>query len=155
MIDPAQAQQLLVCAPFYDSALVEHQDSVGMAHCAQAVGNHQAGAILHQLVQRFLDQQLGARVDGARRFVEDEDARVLEDHPSDGQQLAVTSAQGGAALSHLGLVSLGQALDEGVSIGHFGGRDHLVIASLDAPIADVLHHRAGKEKSVLWHHADL
>src|SRR5690606_41682390 len=60
---------------------------------------------LAQPLDGVLDPSFGLDVEGARRLVEDEDRRVLEDRPGDGDALAFAARQLRAALSHQRVVA--------------------------------------------------
>ena len=53
----------------------------------------------HQRDERGLDQRLVVRVERAGRFVEDQDARILEQHARDRQPLALAARELVAALA--------------------------------------------------------
>ncbi len=109
----------------------------------------------HQVQQGFLNEHFGARIDAAGRLVQDQDAGIGQDGAGDGQQLALPLAEVVALLRDLGLVALGQAADEPIGVGQFGRGIDLVVAGLQPSVADVLHHRAGEQKGVLQHNAQL
>ena len=50
----------------------QHHDLIGPAHRRKAVGNHQRGALLHQLAERPLDGIFGDSVDAGGGLVEDD-----------------------------------------------------------------------------------
>ena len=93
MIKPVSIQQLLVCAFFDDFAIVDDQHLVGIADGAQAVGNDKTGAAFHQAQQRFLDARLGAGIDTAGGFIQNQNGRVSQDGARNRQQLALSLAQ--------------------------------------------------------------
>src|SRR5207248_3110708 len=66
---------------------------------------------------RRLDELLTLRVQVARRLVEDEDLRVREDRPGDGQPLLLAARELDAALADERFVALGQLDDELVGVG--------------------------------------
>lgn len=57
-------------SPFYDLSVFEYQDHVCVSDGREAVGDDQAGASLHQLVEAFLDEYLATGVDIAGCFVQ-------------------------------------------------------------------------------------
>ena len=59
----------------------------------------EGGAALHQRLQRLLDLRLGRRVERAGRLVEDQDRRVLQQRPGDGEALALAARKRDAALA--------------------------------------------------------
>ena len=69
----------------------------------------------------FSISALRARVDGGSSLVEDEHRRVLHRGAGDGEQLALALREAGAVGCDHGIISLGQAADEGIGIGDAGG----------------------------------
>src|SRR5438034_43982 len=59
----------------------------------QPVGNRDRGAVLHQPLQRRLDEPLAHGIESRGRLVEDEDPRVLEQHPRDRDTLLLAARQ--------------------------------------------------------------
>ena len=76
-----------------DAPVVQHQDQVGAAHGAQAVGDDEGGAALHQPVERLLDQLLGLGVHAGGGVVEDQDARVDQQGAGDGDALLLPAGE--------------------------------------------------------------
>ena len=72
-------------------------------------------------VERRLDLALGVDVERRGRLVEDEDRRRLEHGAGDGDALLLAARELQAALADLGLVAVGQALDEVGDLGGLGG----------------------------------
>ena len=66
----------------------------------------------HELAQPVVDAQLDLHVDGAGGVVEDEDRRVDQQGPGDGDALALAAGQGVAPLADDRVVALGQLADE-------------------------------------------
>lgn len=52
-----------------------------------------------------------------------------------------------------GVVAFRQALDEAIRVGKAGGGDALFIGGIQPAVADILHHRAGEQVSILQHDA--
>src|SRR5690606_39514593 len=90
------ADQVVVRASFHDAAVGHHQDHVGARDRRETVGDHEARPVAPQRLHGLLDQQLGARVDGAGRLVEDHYGRVGEQRPRDRDQLLLAYAYGPA-----------------------------------------------------------
>ncbi len=71
-------QQFIVFASLSDLPPVEDDDLIGASDRRQTVRDHDHGAVLHQALQGFLNQPLGFRVEVRRRFIQDENRRILE-----------------------------------------------------------------------------
>ena len=60
-----------------DPAGLEHGDAIGRANGGEPVGDDEGGAALHQAFEGGLHEPLTLAVEGAGRFVEDEDGGIL------------------------------------------------------------------------------
>ena len=88
------AQQLGVGAPLDDLPVVQHHDLGRRLDGGEAVGDDEAGAPLHEHVQGPLDQLLGRGVHAGGGLVQDQDARVGDEGPGEGEQLALAPGRG-------------------------------------------------------------
>ena len=66
----------------------------------------QHGAVVHQALERLLDQPLALGVERRGGLVEQQDRRVLEQGPRDGQPLALAARDLHAALADHRVVAL-------------------------------------------------
>jgi hypothetical protein len=62
---------------FDDAAVFDDEDDVGVEDRRKAMRDHEARAASHQRHERGLNQRFVVGIERARRFVEDQDARVL------------------------------------------------------------------------------
>ena len=69
--------QFFVRAQLDDFAFVQHGDAVGHFHSAEAMGDDDRGAMLHQVVQGFLHQFFRFVVQRTGGFIQKQDARVF------------------------------------------------------------------------------
>ena len=105
--------------------------------------------------QALLDQPLALGVEVAGGLVEDEDPRVGQDGPGDGQPLPLAAAEPHAALADQRVVAVGQALDELGGVGGLARRARS--ASRRGPavaVGDVLGDRAVEQEDVLLDDAE-
>ena len=84
------------------------------------MGNDEGGSMNHQALQGLLDQVLRLRVQGRGRLVQDEDGRVFEDCPSNGDPLPLAARDPDPLLPDPGGIALGQGADELLRIGELG-----------------------------------
>ena len=84
--------QLIVAAALDDASLFQDNDAVTVAHGRETVRNHERGASRHQLIHTVLHNLFGAGIDGARRFVQNQNRRIGDGSSCDGKQLALTLA---------------------------------------------------------------
>ena len=92
-----------------DEAVLEHDDQVGAAHGREPVGDHEGGTAVQQPTERTLDPPLGGDVDGARRLVQDQDARVGEQRACERDELTLAEREPEPALAELGVVAVPRA----------------------------------------------
>src|SRR2546423_12580942 len=84
----AMLDQLVEGAGLDDASVLEHQDAGGVANGREAMGDHEGGASLHDLVERGLELRFRLGVERARSLVEDQDGRILEQRARNRQPLA-------------------------------------------------------------------
>src|SRR5262245_27906801 len=108
----------------------------------QAVGNHNYGLTLHDIVQRLLDRLLGDRVQARSRLIENQDRRVFHDDASDCNALPLTARELHSTLTDQRGVLFLDPGDELVRMSLASRLDDLPIARLEPPVADVLEQRA-------------
>jgi len=112
-------QQLGMSAALDNPPLVHDQDQVGLLDGRQAVGDHQGGAALHDLVQSSLDMPLGLGIEGRGGFVENQQWGILQQGAGNCQALALAARQQYAVLPDLGIQAFGQLANEvhGIGVG--------------------------------------
>ncbi len=94
--------------------------------------DNNAGSSCHDTFQGILDQGFGFAIQVAGGFVQDQDARVFEDHTRQGDALFFAAAQAVAALAHDRVIALGQVHDE---VWMFAAR---AAGSISACVASIL-----------------
>ena len=86
-------------------------DAVGVADGAQAVGNDQGGTAHSQIVKGPLDLGFRHRVQCGGGFVQNQNGRILQENPGNGNALLLTAGQEGSPLAHIGVEALRHSLD--------------------------------------------
>ncbi len=132
-IDSASGQQLTVRPALGQLAVLEHDDAMRAGHARQAVSDDERGAPALEPFERVVDEHLVLGVDAARRLVEHQDGRILEDGAGDGQPLPLPAGQAQAAFADQGVVAPGQGGDEVVGVGRAGGGLELRLAGVGLP----------------------
>jgi hypothetical protein len=118
------------------------------------VGDEDGGAVAHDLAQAGEDALLGVGVDGGERVVEDEDTGVADDGAGDCGALLLAAGEGDAALTDLGLETVGELEDFGGDVGRGGGVEDLGWGGVGSAEGDVLRDGVGEEKGLLGNEAD-
>ncbi len=111
------ASSCCVAAARDDAAVSHHDDAVGFQHGREPVRDDDRRAVLHEPLERLLHEQLVVRVERARRLVEQQDRRVLENRARDRDALPLSARQPHAALAEKRVVPLRQHADELVGAG--------------------------------------
>ena len=103
-------EELVVCTALGDHALVEDEDLVGVGDCGETVTivelvyilefevenevglrNNKHRASFGQLSQRLLNMLLSLRIQGRRRLIQHNNARILEDSSGNSNTLLLTT----------------------------------------------------------------
>src|SRR5712672_1996459 len=96
-IDIAALEQLVVPSGVVNPAALQHQYHVGGYQHRQAVRNDHEGAAFGDAQKVGVDDRLAFRVERARRFVEDQDARIADQCASGWWSLLVCRSHSRAA----------------------------------------------------------
>ena len=137
-------------ALLHDAPPLDHGDAVGAHDGGQAVRDDHRRPPLHQLVQRVLHHALALRIECTRGLVQQEHAGILDDGAGNRDALLLAAAHLRALLADVGVVALGQALDEGVRVGRLGGGNHLGHRRPRLAVADVFGNRGRKQRGLLF-----
>ena len=134
-----------------DAPAADDKDLVRAADGGQAVRHDEAGAPCQHRLDGVLDELFRLGVDAAGSLVQNEDARVGEDHAGEAHKLLLPCGKAAAALAHLCAVAVGQGFDEAVRPHHGGGALHLVQCGVLAAVADVVRNAAAEQVRRLQH----
>jgi hypothetical protein len=133
-----------------DTAVGDHRDLVGLGDGGQPVGDDDGGPARAQALEGVGDAGLAGRVQVGGGLVQDQQGRVGDPGPGEGDQLALPGRQQRAPLADLGVVAVGQAGDDLVGPDGAGGRLDLGPGRLGPAEADVVQDRAREQEPVLW-----
>ncbi len=137
-----------------DATGVHHHDAVGLEHGGEAMRDHQRGSALHELVQRGLHRGFALRVERARGLVEQQDGRVAQHRPRDGDALLLAARQPRAALAQFGGEALRQRLDEVRGVRGTDRAGDRFVVRIQAPVAHVLAQAGGEQHRMLRNQRD-
>ena len=151
-VEAAELHQLVMRAAFDHAPVLEDENQVGVLHGGQPVRDHEAGASAHQLVHRLLDFDFRPRIDVARRFVQNEHARVRQHCARDGDELPLALGDVHAVVGKHRIVSVRQPLDVRIDPRGFRRRAHLLHRRVLASVDDVIKNRAAEKPGVLQNH---
>ncbi len=137
-------------AAFYRAALLHDVDAVGVHDLGEAVGDDDHRAALLDGVERVLDLLGGNGVEGGGGLVEEDDGRVFEEKPGNGNALLLPARQ----LLSIGLILLGQGHNLVVEVSLLGGSLYLVQGCLEVAVADVFLDATLEDVVFLEHQPD-
>jgi hypothetical protein len=132
-----------------DTAVLDHRDLVGLGDGGQPVGDDDGGPAGAEALEGVGDAGLAGRVQVAGGLVQDQQGRVGDPGPGEGDQLALPGGQQGAPLADLGVEAVGQAGDDLVGPDGPGGGLDLGPGRLRPAEADVVQDRAREQEPLL------
>jgi len=144
--------QLLVASRLRNLAALQHDDPIGIADRAEAMGDHDAGD--GKPLERGGDDRLVLIVERARRFVEQQDARHAGDRPGNHDALTLSAGKCVDAFGDQRVHAHRHLHDVGIERGQPRGLPGLLQRQFDAA-ADVFVDASGCEFGVLQHDAEL
>ena len=111
-IAAAGVDQRVMGAVLDQAAALERDDAIGRPHRREPVRDDQNRPPLGNLFHILLNDALALIVEGARRLIEDQNARVGDERAGNGDALALATGEGGAALADNRVVAFGKFEDE-------------------------------------------
>ena len=132
-----------------DAAVLHGNDDVGVADGGEAMGDDECGAVGHEPGERPADRHLVDGIEMARRLVEDEDRRVLEEGAGNGDTLALAAGKASATLSKTGVETVSQACHDILEGGVGDGLVEVIVAGIRAGDQDIGLQRVVEEEGVL------
>lgn len=125
-------------APFYDLTLMHHTDLIRITDRRETVGDHYGRTILHQVLQRFLYQTFGFRIQGGCGLIQDQDRGILQDRTGDTDSLALSAGQFSTPVADIGIVTFLTRYDKIVSVGDAAASSTCSIVAPSTPKAILL-----------------
>src|ERR1700730_277429 len=123
VIAPAAGNQLFVAAGLDDAAVLDHANLLRCDNGLRAVGDDESGGGGPQVVERPLHLAFGFGIERRGGLVEEEDRRVLEEGPRNGDAGALAARKLRPVLAHGSIVAVCELGDEVVGVGGAGGGD--------------------------------
>ena len=84
-------QELIMGSVLNNASLIHDDDSIGMTHRAEAMCNHQCGAIGSDVHQGPLNRCFGVVVNGSCGLIEHQDRSIFEDGSGKGDALSLST----------------------------------------------------------------
>ena len=138
-----------------DLSVLQNHDGVGVAHGGEAVSDHEGGPFCHQTIHALLDVLFRSRIDGARRFIEDQDRCPGYRRSRDIKKLSLALAQVRAVALQNRVIALGKPHDKGMGRCHLRCLNDLFVGGIKPSVPDIFHNRSRKQMRILKHHGDV
>ena len=142
--------------PLLDDVAVGHkQDVVRIPNGGKAVGDDKAGSAVHELFHGLADLHLRTGIHAGGGLVQDQDGGIAEEHPGNGQQLALAGGEVGGFVVQHRVIALGHGADEVVHHGGLGSGHNLLAGGVRLAVGNVFRHGTAKQPGVLENHAEV
>ena len=138
-----------------DLSILQNHDGVGVPHGGETVGDHEGGPFCHQTVHALLDVLFRSRIDGARRFIEDQDRCPGYRCSRDIKKLSLALAQVRAVALKNGVIALWKPHDKGMGRCHLRRLNNFLVGGIKPSVPDIFHNRSRKQMRILKHHGDM
>ena len=138
-----------------DLSILQNHDGVGVAHGGEAVGDHKGGPFCHQTVHALLDVFFRSRIDGTRRFIEDQDRRLGYRRSRDIKNLSLALTHVRAIALQNRVIALGKPPDNGMGRCHLRRLNNFLVGGIKPSVPDIFHNRSRKQMRILKHHGNV
>src|SRR6267378_425025 len=128
-------EKFAMCAFFYNSAPLHHDDPVRKTNRGHAMRDNQGGALGSRALQRFNHQPFRRSVQSAGWFVENQYGCIAQDGSRNCDSLLLSAGERRASFCNRCVVTLRQTLDEFVGVGLYRGRHHFFVRGMGRPKA--------------------
>ena len=108
-------------------AVVQDDDHIRVLHGGDPLGDDELGGAGDFLPEGLADHGVGAGVHGGGGVVQNEDLGLFQQRTGDAKPLLLTAGDVGAALLNVGVVAVGEALNELVGAGQTTGVNQLLV----------------------------
>ena len=89
VVDTLLREELFVCAAFFERAIFEDDDLIGVSNGGESVGDDHRRTIFSDVFEGTLDRGLCLVINGRGCFIEQEDGGIFEDGSGDGEALSL------------------------------------------------------------------
>ena len=132
-----------------------HNNAIGFFDRRQTVGNHDAGAVLHETIQSLLHQTLRLVVKRAGRFIQNQDGCIFQNRTGNGNTLALAARQFIAIVANVHVPAFRLLLNKLPQIRSAQSIFNLRIARSRRAICNVVVQRVIEQNHILRHQGDV
>jgi hypothetical protein len=137
------------------AAMFQGHDPVSICECGQAVRNKNGRSFSPTPLQGVNDGGFRFAINGAQGVIEDEDGRIPQYSPGDGNALTLSAGESDASLADEGIVTVIESDNRFVDRGDSGCFSNFGLACRNAGKADVVAQSFRIKKWLLHYDAEL
>ena len=131
-----------------DPALIDEDDLVGEGNARRAVGDYDNRRRQLRVAQPLEDSRLHRRINSGSGVVQNQQARLADQRPRQGNPLPLPAGETRAPFAKYGVIAFRQFEDEFVGAGEFCGSNHLLIIREHSE-SDIAAYRVIEEERLL------
>ena len=135
-------------------SVVQNDDLIRMHDGGDPLGDDDLRAAGQAPGKPLPDLRLCGRVHRAGGIVQDQHLRLLQNRPGDAEPLFLAAGHIHATLPQIRLITVFQPVDEFVHTGDPAGLLYFLPRCVFLSPAEIVDHRAGKQRIFLQHHGD-
>lgn len=155
VVDALCRYQLGMPSSLHYSAVLENHDAVDIDDGAESVGDNDTSPGATQLLQTLLDRSLRMGIERGRRLVQEDELRLLEYGPSDGNSLFLSTRQFQPSFTDHRVVSIWERHNLIMDHGSLCCLVDFGVCSSRATKPDVIPYGIVEEHRILWNDANL
>ena len=144
-----------MAAPLHNPPLIQYKDLIRLLDSFHPVRNHNQCFPSSQGLDSLLQLHLVLRVNIGRGLVQNDDRRILEHGPGDGEPLAFSAGDRGAALTDDGIVAVRQGRDKVMAPGRLCRGHHLLMGGVRLAELDVVLNAVVEQVHALKDHTEI
>ena len=137
-----------------NTPVIEHDDTVRVLHGADALRDDDLRRLRDIGGKGLLDLRIRARVDGARRVIENKHLRLFQQRAGDAQALLLAAGDVRAALLDIGVIAVRHGGNEFIRTREHAGVTELLVRGVFVAPAEIFGDRTRKQLVFLQHHGN-
>ena len=115
--------------------------------------NDKRGSSMHQAIHTILHDLLCTGVNGTGCFIQDQNRRIRNGCPCNGDQLPLSLTQASSVSCQYRIITVWKSSDKSICIDQFCCPDDFFIRCIQFTEPDIFFHRSGKQMCILQHNS--
>ena len=155
VVVPFLCKQLVVRSALLNLALSNYENAIRTANGRKTMRNDKARSALQYILNGILDQLFRFRINGACRFVENENTRICKHNACKRDQLFLPDGKSCAALSDFGIIAVLLLFYKHIRMDKPRSFANLLLRSIRSTEGNIVTNRSRKEMRRLEHIAAM